>query len=352
MIPLPSLDEILEGKIGEGATLDFKKDLGSFDNSTKLDLVDDAVAFLNASGGTIIIGIAEHKGGLPFLTPLTGNPDKDALRLQDSLVDNIRERPSELSVEPMNVDGGYLLCVRIGRNTKQPYCNAVTGRYLQRRGRKNEPLMPGAVQALHSSRDRLLAALLVAEQERGGVEDDRLSDGVRLVLSILPMEHLNTDFPSFSWSRSQFSLKGLTALHAGGFKPFERVGDGYVVEAGDGSGRTIFRFEVRDDWLIRSTVVHPIPYREGEGRPEFGSMESLIFNHLLDVTEFITNEGIIGPFAVSAEISHLHSRDWGKAFFPRTPKISFWRPKMFESLDHVEMASKIVGLTRQSSIIG
>jgi hypothetical protein len=349
LLPIPSLSDILEGALGEGQDLDFKRELGNFDKSTKLDLVDDAVAFLNASGGNIIVGVAEHKGGLPTLVPMTGDPDKEAMRLQDSLVDNIRERPSELQVDPVMVDGGFLLCVRIGRNTKKPYCNFANGRYLQRRGRKNEPLLPGEVAALREARDRLLAAAKIGDSARQATDVD-LAEGVRLTVSILPIEHLNPDFAPFERSRSAFSLKGMAGAH-GGYKPFERVADGYSVNNSDESG-TIFRFEVGDDWLLRSTIVHPIPYRQGDGCPEFGSMESMIFNHFAEVSDFMGKEGLLGPFAFLGEISHLHSRDWSKLTFPRGDRVSFGRPIILESFDHVELTTRIVGLVRQASRFG
>lgn len=347
MLPLPPLNDILEGRLGEGPTLDFKRELAGEGKSSKLDIVDDVVSFLNAEGGNILIGIAEHKSSLPTLAPMTGDFDKEAMRLQDILVDNIRERPNELVVEPIQVEGGFLLCVRIGRNTKKPYCNAASGRYLQRRGRKNEPLFPGDVAALRDVRDRLLAeAKALDEIEHDG--DFGFDDGIRLSFSVLPIEHLNPDFPSFEKSRSLFSPKFMACVH-GGHRPFERSTDGYAVTSVGGNEKTVFRFEVRDDWVLRSTIVHPIPYQQGAGGPEFGSMESLIFNHLADVSDFLNSEGLLGPFAFRGEISRLHSRAWSKGAFPRAERVSLGRPTMIERFDHVDLASKIVGVIRQAS---
>lgn len=213
MEPLPSIEDILEGRVGEGTSLDFKRSLGALDKSAKSDLVDDAVAFLNASGGNIIIGVAEEKNSKPWLMPMSGDPDSDAMRLQDILVTSIREKPAQLMVEPVQVDGGYLLCIRIGRNSKKPYCNAATGRYLQRRGRKNEPLLPGEVAALREARDRLIAELALRSGTRGDNDEQGFADGPKLSISILPLEHLDPERPSFEPYLRPRSLKGMTCVH-------------------------------------------------------------------------------------------------------------------------------------------
>jgi hypothetical protein len=53
--------DLIERKIREGPTLDFKQQL-KLDDSGKLDLLGDVTAMANAVGGTIIYGAVEGEG--------------------------------------------------------------------------------------------------------------------------------------------------------------------------------------------------------------------------------------------------------------------------------------------------
>lgn len=333
---IPDLNALLSGDIGEGQRLDFKSEINLDDKESKASIVDDVVAFLNADGGQILVGVQEdRKSATVRLNPLIGNVDSICLRLQDAIKSNIAPSPAQLTVDAVPVAGGFILCVDLGVNINKPYCNKITGRYLQRRGRKNEPLLPGELRALQETRSTVLDRLVVLSKEyRENLKTDGLMtlDCPELHISLLPLEHFNPQFPGFDVRQGGYGRKGFVAPH-GPFKAFERVAGGHDVFSVDMHGNPISRFFVGDDWLIHSVICHPIPFEKGEGRVNFKEMEAEIGTHLLNVRDFLHGENLQGPFAVEASVVNLHSRDHFRMLFPRAKTITMGRPAFWETFE-------------------
>lgn len=346
MVSAIDIADILAGNLEEGQYLDFKRTF-EFSAANKDALIDDAVAFMNASGGTIIIGIGEVRGQQPILVPLTGDADKDCMRVQDILMSGILERPTSLSVDATRVDGGYVLQVHIGQNGNKPYCNGGTGRYLRRRGRKNEPLLPAEIASLRQFRERLFSACTIRDE----TYQPDLADGPQLDLVIVPLEHLDDGFSGFEPNSSPYSPKGMSAFHSG-YHRFQRVGPACEIVETDMRGDVISRFSVGDDWMLRSTVVHPSMFREGEGRLTLGTMEADLHDHLQAIAKLASDESLRGPFAIRMALTCLHTRDWGRVYFPRADTISMGRPLLVDVLVPGELAARFMALIRQASVNG
>jgi hypothetical protein len=83
----------------------------------------EVVAFLNAEGGEIWIGLVEGEGGTAEKVEPIENVDQARIRLRDSLVDTI-EPPlaSELKVEAVHASEGAVLRITIDpRSARKPY---------------------------------------------------------------------------------------------------------------------------------------------------------------------------------------------------------------------------------------
>ena len=352
MITQAEIDDILTGKLGEGHKLDFKAHVNLDDKDKKSDLIDDAVSFLNADGGRILIGLKEdRKTSTVSLTPVTGDADSLCLQIQQILKSNISEQPSNLRVDALAVDGGSVICVDIGQNYIKPYSNGGTGRYLKRNGRKNEPLPPSELQALFATKTQLIEGVtklsgeqLNALKESGFFEPDF----PYLYLSILPFISLNATAPSFNPSPDGYNTKGMSAPH-GAFQPFLRSSHGFEVIAVDGYGKKTGRFYVGDDWFLQSVICHPIPYESGEGRPNLTLFKADIVRHLSDVFHFLESEGVHGPFAIVGAIHNLHAKDHFKVIFPRAGSISFGRVSFVETIDPNALVELLYQRVYQSS---
>jgi len=350
-----NLETILNGSVGEGQRLDFKRQIDLDQSDKKMSIIDDVVAFLNADGGQILIGLDEdRKTSTARLAPLTGNSDKLCMRIQDIVTSNIAPPPARVTASEVIVEGGFLVCIDIGQGHDKPYCNRLNGRYLQRRGRKNEPLLPGEVSALRNTRERMTEG--VVSKANAYIEQLRRAEYFKLAcprlhLSILPREHLDSTFPEFVNQQGVRGKKGFPAVH-GTYHAFERGSAGYDVSAIDMNGNKISRFFVGEDWALHSTVCHPIPLDEGQGRIDFGKMQAEFHGHMNDIQEFLATEALTGPFSVFGMILDLHSREHFTHFFPRGDSISFGRPMFLEAFEADKMATLLVERIRQSSVYG
>src|SRR5688572_23543765 len=93
------------------------------------NIAREAVAFLNADGGEIWIGVEEDGEGLGLAVEEIHNPGQQRARLQDSLVDVVEPSPmigkgKELDIDevPFSEDGTRkLLRLRVARGARGPY---------------------------------------------------------------------------------------------------------------------------------------------------------------------------------------------------------------------------------------
>ncbi len=355
MITADEIKDILDGKIGEGQKLDFKSEVNLDDKNKKSDLIDDAVAMLNADGGRILIGLREdRKSSTVSLTPVVGDIDSLCLRIQQTLKSNISEQPRNLRVDALAVDGGSVICIEIGKNYIKPYSNGVTGRYLKRNGRQNEPIAPGELQAQFATKTRLIEGVTKLSEDRlfdlkesGFLE----ADFPYLVLSILPFKHLDADAQSFEPSLGGYSKKQMTGPH-GQWKPFLRVFDGYEVSEVDMNGKKIGRFYVGDDWLLQTIKCHPVPYEPGEGRLNLTRFKHEIGGYLEEVARFLKSENLHGPFAIEAAIQNLYAREHFKRIFPRSGSISFGRVSFVDTFDPHTLGESMYQRVFESSYHG
>src|SRR6266545_7554946 len=89
-----ALESIAAGKAPqevESATLDFKEQ-GRSEGDTLKTIADAALCFANASGGVVVVGVADRGTG------------PDALRGTTLSADSVRKRVYELSKPPLTVD--------------------------------------------------------------------------------------------------------------------------------------------------------------------------------------------------------------------------------------------------------
>jgi len=121
---LDIVNRLLNDKVAEKKTLDYKRDLPAATLDDRKEFLADVSSFANTEGGILLYGIGE-KNGIPTTIEGLKAADLDAeqLRLQSMLLDGLQPRlpdPPEIEVLP-NLEGHRLLVVRISRSWLGPH---------------------------------------------------------------------------------------------------------------------------------------------------------------------------------------------------------------------------------------
>lgn len=184
------IDWLIENKIAESKTLEYKLELPGRRDSDKKEFLADISSFANASGGDIIYGIKEAVKETVEETPegtpeensqKTGEPDS-AVPLQDITTDEAKRRLEDLirnGIEPRvrvqikTIDGfgddgkGFVLLVRIPKSFASPHMVTLRGhsRFYARNSGGKSPL------DVHEIRSAFLATESQAERIRNFLQD-------------------------------------------------------------------------------------------------------------------------------------------------------------------------------------
>ena len=115
---------LVENKVSERKTIDYKRDLPGGTDQDKKEFLADVSSFANTEGGELIFGVTETSGVPTEILGVTiGNPDAEKLRLQNLIRDGLQPRlPSPPEMEcVMNQDGESVLVVRIPKSWRSPH---------------------------------------------------------------------------------------------------------------------------------------------------------------------------------------------------------------------------------------
>ena len=139
-IKLRDIEELIEAKVPEGQQIEFKEDLpapkgkqdpwykdqNEIGEKAKKDLSEEIVAFANAQGGTLLLGIKQSSNKPPIATKPTHIPQ--CVELADRLGKVFRDsvEPSIPMIEvfgvPVNKDGHEgIVIIKVGRSRLAPH---------------------------------------------------------------------------------------------------------------------------------------------------------------------------------------------------------------------------------------
>ena len=238
------IDFLVENKISEVKTLEYKKELPGSQDKDKKEFLADICSFANASGGDIIYGIKEmlneegKKTGEPeAVVPLQGlTADEAKLQIENLIRTGIEPRiPVHVkSITGYGKDGnGFVILVRIPQSFASPHMVAFknTSRFFCRNSAGKYQL------DVHEIRNAFLATDSQAERIRNFLQNRiakvmanetpvALSTEHRLVLHILPL------YPFLNNQRFDLNSNGNLTLD---FRPINATGwnrrynlDGFV----------------------------------------------------------------------------------------------------------------------------
>ena len=114
--------ELIENKVPEGKTLDYKVDL-KFGDRDKREFLADIASFANTAGGHLLIGIKEE-GGIPTALPGVelDNPDAEKLKLISLIRDCTEPRIPGVTVNSVPLQcSRYIIAIHIPKSWAAPH---------------------------------------------------------------------------------------------------------------------------------------------------------------------------------------------------------------------------------------
>lgn len=195
------LQQLIDDGEAEGQRLDYKRELPpAWNDAAKQELLSDASAFANASGGHLVFGIEQDdEGRAARIVPLPFNPDVDAMRIENMLRDGAEPRMPGLRVDAVQVEvegkRGFVVLIYAPQSWVGPHRVRASRHFYVRDGRQSRPvdipelraLFLGASsrsQQIHDFRTERLGKILVGESPYG------LMAGPALVLHLVPLRAL------------------------------------------------------------------------------------------------------------------------------------------------------------------
>lgn len=188
------LNALVAAQDSEGTYLDLKRDLPTRDERGRHEFLADISAFANSSGGDLIYGIEEDgEGRAAALAALPGNPDEEARRLQDVLMNGVEPRIPGVQVQPVLVAGGFVLAIRVPQSWAGPHrVRTNLHFYIRENGRKRQLDVP-EVRGLFLRSDQQARRIREFRTERlgkilSGEAPHRLVPGALLVGHFIPTQ--------------------------------------------------------------------------------------------------------------------------------------------------------------------
>lgn len=185
---------LIDEHVSEGTYLDFKRDLPTRDARGTNDLIADVSAFANSSGGDLLYGIEEDGEGRALsIVPQLGNMDEEARRIQDVLMNNIEPRVPGVQVQPVTVDGGFVIVIRVPQSWAGPHRVRSNFQFYIRENGRKRPLDVPEVRGLFLRSDHQAQRVRDFRTERlgkilAGEVPHRLVQGSILVAHFVPTQ--------------------------------------------------------------------------------------------------------------------------------------------------------------------
>lgn len=123
---------LIDQKISESKTLDYKSKLPGDDKQSKINFLKDLIAFANTAGGYLIFGMRENKGVPEKTLPIEiSNLEKEKLRLE-GLISNGIEPRIHIQMKEIPVpekQNQYLFVIKVHQSWQPPHWVSYSGHH-------------------------------------------------------------------------------------------------------------------------------------------------------------------------------------------------------------------------------
>lgn len=312
-LSVETLIRAIENGYSEGKELEFKRQQNPDQAGHKQTTVAEVVSFANASGGDLVIGMADDEGVASGLWPVEYNDiDDTVLRWIDIIKRNTDpELPQHLvDIEPLEITAehaeyvadtspsqtGYVLVFRIQRSWRAPHRETVKNQFYERSSGGKTELDTGAI------RQAMLQGELLTERARE-FRDNRLAairaDEVavplnnhpKIVLHVVPSNAFSVEQLIDPSAASQTDQTIPSILHPRGITHgWERyTADGYLIARPDEDNR-YHSYTL----TFRSGVVEALTTRSYQTNPAYihsGHIRNCLEESLPTYKDFLADQG-------------------------------------------------------------
>lgn len=193
------LQRLVDDEVFEKKTIEYKEYLSINTRDEKKEFLADVSSFANASGGYLFFGIKEKKGIAVEICGLQDiNADKEKLRLENLLRDNLKPRVPSISIEPITVTTGTVIVIHIPRSWAQPHVVNFSKhwRFYSRHSAGKYPLDVSEVRTAFTLSESIADRIRDFRAERlsnivAGEMPALLQDGAKTILHIIPINAFN-----------------------------------------------------------------------------------------------------------------------------------------------------------------
>ena len=170
----------------------------------------------------------------------------------------------------------------------------------------------------------------------------------------MPFEHFDANAPRFDPGTGILKTMGHYHFSAGYHGDVFRGCDlGWEVrDAGTDEHRATSRLFLGDDWLVHLAVAHPLSGRRNYQQLNIQEFDETFTRYLTNLFNFLSDEGVNGPYCLLARVDDLHANDGLKPFFPAVRRKSMSRPAFGERRAIEEAIRTFVKDVRSCSIYG
>lgn len=121
-LTLEHLSALVDNKVSESTTIEYKRDTYGSSDSDKKELIKDVSALANTRGGILFIGIDETDGCADALSPFNGNADIEIQRLNSILASSIEPMITGLEIRAIGTDqDNNIIIIKVPKSWSAPH---------------------------------------------------------------------------------------------------------------------------------------------------------------------------------------------------------------------------------------
>lgn len=265
------ISNLMENRVPEGSTLEYKSELPHEGESKKIPFLAEVSAFANTSGADLIFGVHEENGFIKSIDGVrTEDPDREILRLDNAIRSGIEPRLPSIHIRAIPMDTGvFVFIIRVPQSWNAPH-RVIFSDHSKFYGRSSAGKYPLDVSQLraaflrservsdkiHAFREKRTIALLTERQQVVN-----LKSGGRLVLHILPLSAFAGVSGNRIAPRTELSTL-FPPLGGGGWSHRMNI-DGFMTYSEDHDGNSVAYCQVHRSGIVEAVTVLA-PLQNGE----------------------------------------------------------------------------------------